>query len=215
MPFVEAMRTGNHLRFQAALDANEKWLFSRGIFLTLLFRLRPMVWRALSRRTFLLTYIAPTEADSRKAATLELSHLLTTATFVQKRLEGYLPAHPGRKPRQPHINSMFLKAVRNSAAGLDEHSTLAPPPGGPKILRPNEGLVWGNMPVTEDHIENIVASLVSQGLLHGFIAHTQGRFAIIGAKQKGAVAAGWPMPAELLAVGLKEGEDVPGWVKRV
>ncbi|KAK8010762.1 hypothetical protein PG990_009727 [Apiospora arundinis] len=130
MPFVEAMRTGNHLRFQAALDANEKWLYRRGIFLTLLFRLRPLVWRAFSRRTFLLTYIAPTEADSRKAATLELSHLLTTATFVQKRLEGYLPAHPGRKPRQPHINSMFLKAVSNSAAGSDEHSTLAPPPGG-------------------------------------------------------------------------------------
>ncbi|KAK6828104.1 hypothetical protein PG987_011445 [Apiospora arundinis] len=132
MPFVEAMRTGNHLRFQAALDANEKWLYRRGIFLTLLFRLRPLVWRAFSRRTFLLTYIAPTEADSRKAATLELSHLLTTATFVQKRLEGYLPAHPGRKPRQPHINSMFLKAVSNSAAGSDEHSTLAPPPGGAK-----------------------------------------------------------------------------------
>ncbi|KAK8080479.1 PCI domain-containing protein [Apiospora hydei] len=71
------------------------------------------------------------------------------------------------------------------------------------------------MPVTEDHIENIVASLVAQGLLHGFIAHSQGRFAIIGAKQKGAVAAGWPPPAEILATGLKEGEDVPGWVKRV
>ncbi|KAK8051913.1 CSN12-signalosome component [Apiospora rasikravindrae] len=215
MPFAEAMRTGNFLRLQAALDANEKWLFSRGIFLALLYRLRPLVWRAFSRRTFLLTYIAPTEADSRKAATLELSHLLTTATFVQKRLEGYLPAHPGRKPRQPHINSMFLKAVSNRTAGLDEHSTLAPPPGGPKILRPNEGLIWGNMPVTEDHIENFVASLVAQGLLHGFIAHTQGRFAIIGAKQKGAVAAGWPPPAEILATGLKEGEDVPGWVKRV
>ncbi|KAK8080478.1 CSN12-signalosome component [Apiospora hydei] len=130
MPFAEAMRTGNFLRLQAALDANEKWLFSRGIFLALLYRLRPLVWRAFSRRTFLLTYIAPTEADSRKAATLELSHLLTTATFVQKRLEGYLPAHPGRKPRQPHINSMFLKAVSNRTAGLDEHSTLAPPPGG-------------------------------------------------------------------------------------
>ncbi|KAK6828103.1 PCI domain-containing protein [Apiospora arundinis] len=71
------------------------------------------------------------------------------------------------------------------------------------------------MPITEDHIENFVASLVAQGLLHGFIAHSQGRFAIIGAKQKGAVAAGWPPPAEILAMGLKEGEDVPGWVKRV
>ncbi|KAI1499666.1 hypothetical protein F5X99DRAFT_389118 [Biscogniauxia marginata] len=209
--FAQSIRTGNYLVYQHALEIHEEWLFRKGLLLTLTYRLRPLLWRSLSRRTFLLTYVAPTEADSRKAATLELSHLLVTTNYVQKRLEGYLPANPAPKGRQPHINSMFLKAVSNSAGDDIGESTLAPPPGGPKTLRPNEGLIWGNMAVTAEHVESMVASLCAQGLLHGFLAHSQGRFAIMGAKQKGsAVAAGWPSVTE--AIGQME-DNIPGWVR--
>ncbi|KAI0599371.1 hypothetical protein F4775DRAFT_123387 [Biscogniauxia sp. FL1348] len=216
--FAQSIRTGNYLIYQHALEVHEEWLFKKGLLLTLTYRLRPLLWRSLSRRTFLLTYVAPTEADSRKAATLELSHLLVTANYVQKRLEGYLPAHPGPpRGKQPHgNNSMLFRAVSNrasggSGSGTEESSTLAPPPGGPKMLRPNEGLIWGNMAITAEHVESMVASLCAQGLLHGFLAHSQGRFAIMGAKQKGsAVAAGWPGVAE--AIGQAE-KNVPGWVK--
>ncbi|KAI5865054.1 thiolase [Durotheca rogersii] len=216
---AQSIRTGNYLIFHHAIESNEAWLFRKGLLLTLTYRLRPLLWRSLSRRTFLLTYIAPTEADSRKAATLELALLLTTATYIQKRLEGYLPAKPpAPRGRPPHINSIFLKAVSNNAGigpGQGD-STLVPPPGGPRRLQPNEGLIWGNMPVTLDHIESMVASLVAQGLLHGYIAHSQGRFAIMGTKQKGsAVAAGWPPVSEVLTAITPDGGDqeVPGWVK--
>ncbi|KAI1826458.1 hypothetical protein F4861DRAFT_497310 [Xylaria intraflava] len=210
-PFAQAIRTGNHLLFQHALEVHEDWLLRKGLLLTLTYRLRPLLWRSLSRRTFLLTYIAPTEADSRKAATLELSHLLIAASYVQKRLEGYVPANPAVKARQPHINTMFLKAVSNNAETGAGVSTLAPPPGGGKILRPDQGLVWGNMPITAEHVECMVASLCAQGLLHGYLAHSQGRFAIMGAKQKGsAVAAGWPSVYEVLSQGDNE---IPGWVR--
>ncbi|KAI0450688.1 hypothetical protein F5B21DRAFT_421074 [Xylaria acuta] len=209
--FALAIRTGNYLLFQQALESHEDWLLRKGLLLTLTYRLRPLLWRSLSRRTFLLTYIAPTEADSRKAATLELSHLLVTAAYIQKRLEGYLPSNPTVKRRQPHINSMFLKAVSNSAGPGTSVSTLAPPPGGPKLLRPNEGLVWGNMAITAEHVESMVASLCAQGLLHGYLAHSQGRFAIMGAKQKGsAVVAGWPLVYEVLT---RPDDEIPGWVK--
>ncbi|KAI0109548.1 hypothetical protein GGR51DRAFT_511908 [Nemania sp. FL0031] len=209
--FARAVRTGNYLLFQQTLESHEQWLLRKGLLLTLTYRLRLLLWRSLSRRTFLLTYVAPTEADSRKAATLELSHLLITASYVQKRLEGYLPAMPAVKGRAPHINSMFLKAVSNSAGPGTNISTLAPPPGGPKRLRPNEGLVWGNMTITAEHVEGMVASLCAQGLLHGYLAHSQGRFAIMGAKQKGsAVAAGWPSVNEVLA---RTDEEIPGWVR--
>ncbi|GAP90460.1 putative CSN12-signalosome component [Rosellinia necatrix] len=208
--FAQAVRTGNYLLFQQALESHEGWLLRKGLLLTLTYRLRPLLWRALSRRTFLLTYIAPTEADSRKAATLELSHLLITSTYIQKRLEGYRPAQPLTK-RQPHANSMLVKAVSNSAGSVTGISTLAPPPGGPRLLRPNEGLIWGNMVVTVEHVESMVASLCAQGLLHGYIAHSQGRFAIMGTKQKGsAVAAGWPPVYEVLA---QTDNEIPGWVR--
>ncbi|KAH8164885.1 hypothetical protein CIB48_g3365 [Xylaria polymorpha] len=209
--FAQAIRTGNYLIFQQALESHNDWLLRKGLLLTLTYRVRPLLWRSLSRRTFLLTYVAPTEADSRKAATLELSHLLITAAYIQKRLEGYLPSNPEVKRKQLHINNMFLKAVSNSAGSGTGISTLAPPPGGPKLLRPNEGLVWGNMAITAEHIESMVASLCAQGLLHGYVAHSQGRFAIMGAKQKGsAVGAGWPSVYEVLT---RPDDEIPGWVK--
>ncbi|KAK6194225.1 pre-rRNA processing [Pestalotiopsis sp. IQ-011] len=210
-----AVRTGNYLLFQSTIAANEKWLFRKGLLLTLTFRLRPLLWRSLSRRTFLLTYVATPMDPSKpanKAATLDLSHLLVAATYIQKSLEGYLPTDAAPRPRPPHVNAMFMKAVTSShAPGADMHSTLAPPPGGPRKLRPNDGLIWGNMAITAEHVEDVVASLVAQGLLHGYVAHSLGRFAIMGAAKKGSpVAAGWPSVAEVIG---QSDDDVPGWVK--
>ncbi|KAI0478742.1 hypothetical protein GGR56DRAFT_672744 [Xylariaceae sp. FL0804] len=225
-PFADAVRTGDFLVYSRALQAHEAWLLRRGLLLTLTFRLRPLLWRSLSRRAFLLTYVAPTAsaAESRKAATLELSHLEAAAAYVQKRLEGYLPARPPPAQKPHHAaNAMLLRAVANSSSSSTAESssssssasasTLAPPPGGPRRLRPNEGLVWGNAAVTAEHVEGVVASLCAAGLLHGYVAHAQGRFAVVGAKQKGgrAAAAGWPPVAEVL-VQPDDGE-IPGWVR--
>lgn len=134
-------------------------------------------------------------------------------SYVQKRLEGYLPAKLAPKGRQSSVNSYLLKAVSNSAGTSTGNSTIAPPPGGPKHLAPDEGLLSGNMAVDDLIVENIVASLISQDLLHGYIAHSQGAFAIMGTKQKGsAVAAGWPTVSEVINQRSVE-PVVPGWVK--
>ena len=198
-------------------------------------RLRPLVWRALARRTFLLTYAPPTDPGSNLAPTLSLAHLATTAAYLQRRLEGWQPAGPSapppgsllRDPRRPPqgVTPTFLRAVNNSTAalasseqGAAEPSTLAPPPGGPRKLRPNEGLLAGNLAIGPDDVEMVVAALVQQGLMRGYVAHASGRFAIVGAKQAGGpVAAGWPAAwAAIAARMLDEGvrpDEVPGWVR--
>ncbi|KAK7755612.1 hypothetical protein SLS62_002548 [Diatrype stigma] len=243
VPLARAVRAGSFPGLQRAVAAHEGWLLRKGLLLTLTYRLRALVWRSFTRRVFLLTY-APSaddadaggaidqETDSRKAATLELEHLLVAAQFVQRRLEGwYVPPsphinnhnHKGRQGSGSGINPMLLKAIinNNSRAAEQSHgdsstsTTLVPPPRGPKVLRPDEGLVWGNMPITAEHIEAVVAGLVAQGLLNGFVAHAQARFAVIGARAKGsAVAAGWPVVADV-TVGhdRAENEPVPGWVR--
>lgn len=165
----------------------------------------------------MLTYVPPTDANSRKAATLDLADLLTVATYLQRRLEGWLPANPSTAGRVPHVNPLLMKALSNNVQDTGT-STLVPPPGGPKKLRPNEGLVWGNAIVTPEDVEMTVATLVQSGLMHGFIAHGQGRFAIIGAKAKGSpVLAGWPNVWETIRDRrYEEGfdpEEVPGWVR--
>ncbi|KAM3432810.1 hypothetical protein MY4824_006327 [Beauveria thailandica] len=225
-PLCRAVRAGHFVAFQAHLATHERWLLERGLLLPLASRLRPLLWRSLSRRAFLLTYVPPPPAEAasssrRAAATLDLTHLHTLAIYTQRRLEGWLPARPASSsahhPRPPHCNPLLLRAVSNRVVD-DGASTLAPPPGGPRRLRPNEGLVWGNAEVTYEDVEMVVAALVQMGLLHGFVAHGQSRFAIIGAKAKGSpLLAGWPNVWQAIQnrkydehVDL---EHVPGWVK--
>ncbi|KAI9171148.1 PCI domain-containing protein [Paramyrothecium foliicola] len=198
-PLCQAIRSGDFVQFQRHLAIHESWLFEKGLLLSLTHRLRPLLWRALSRKTFLLTYVPPTDSSSRKAATLDLADLHTTAHYLQKRLEGWVPS----------------SATSAAPAGS---STLVPPPQGPQRLRPNEGLVWGNADVSLEDVEMVVASLIQQGLMHGFVAHGQGRFAIIGAKAKGSpLLAGWPNVWQTIRERrYEEGfdlDEVPGWVK--
>ncbi|ATY58456.1 PCI domain-containing [Cordyceps militaris] len=222
-PLCQAVRAGHFAAFQTHLAAHERWLLERGLLLPLASRLRPLLWRALSRRAFLLTYVPPPAdaASSRKAATLDLAHLHTLAVYTQRRIEGWLPAHPLPHHHHHHAGAshrLLMRAVSNNVVD-DGASTLAPPPGGrPRKLRPNEGLVWGNAPVTYDDVELVIAALIEQGLLHGFVAHGQARFAIIGAKAKGSpLLAGWPPVWQAIqARQYEQGfdmDEVPGWVK--
>lgn len=73
LPLCMAIRSGNFMQFQSHLAAHESWLLGKGLLLPLSNRLRPLLWRSLTRKTFILTYVPPTDASSRKAATLELS----------------------------------------------------------------------------------------------------------------------------------------------
>ena len=79
-------------------------------------------------------------------------------------------------------------------------------------------MVWGNTAVTPADVEMMVATLIQQGLMHGFIAHGQGRFAIIGAKAKGPVLAGWGNVWQAIKERRYYNEEfdpneVPGWVR--
>lgn len=134
------------------------------------------------------------DPNSRRAPLLDLSHLFAAATYLHRRMEGYTPS-PASTPT----------------------TTLAAPPGGPRKLRPNEGMVWGNAAPTMQDVELSVAALVQQGLLHGYVAHDMGKFAVMGAKAKGAMVAGWPVVANAVRERRYaeeiELDAVPGWVK--
>ena len=214
-PVIAAVQDGNFLKFQEALSNHGDWLYRKGILLTFTYRLRPLLWRTFTRKVFMITYDPPEGQNSRAAATLNLADVVTAAAYIQKRLEGYVKANPAHRSRPPHINTLFMKAVSNNVADAD--STLVPPPGGPKKLRPSEGLFWGNLPASIKEVEGVVANLIAQGLMHGFLAHSSGRFAVMGAKQKGPIIAGWPTITQVILDRMQEEgvdlESVPGWVK--
>lgn len=217
LPIMAAIRKGNFLAFQQAIVANERWLYQKGLLFTLTFRLRPIVWRSFIRRCFLLTYEAP-PPTSRAAPTLNLADVFVAASYVQKRLEGFIPTRAQQQPkRQSQTNNIFMMAVTNNAA--DASSVLMPPAGGkPRGLKPSEGLFWGNLQVTDKEVEGVVATLIAQGLMNGFLAHSSGRFAVMGAKKGGGpLAAGWPAVVRVVADRMAEDgvnvSEVPAWVK--
>jgi hypothetical protein len=93
---------------------------------------------------------------------------------------------------------------------------LQPPPTGKRKLGAHDGVQYRNKMPSLNFVEATVASLVQQGLLHGFISHNQSKFAIIGAKQKGGpFNAGFPPVWEVIkARAEREGraDKVPGWI---
>lgn len=224
----ESVRKGDFVRFQKCLEENEEWLFSRGLHLVLGHRLRGMLWRGLSRRVFLITYQPP--PDQRLAPWLDLNHVLVAATFQQHLIEDYT-YNPSSQPqavnplstlthKPPNVSTIHLRAMYNSSnTSTQPSSTLVPPPSGPRQLLPSQGLIHGNMHVTAEDVEMEISALMSQGLLHGYIAKSLGKFAIMGAKAKGAVGAGWPRVWDVIRERRGEGEgfewgEVMGWVKR-
>ncbi|TVY54335.1 PCI domain-containing protein [Lachnellula cervina] len=211
-PISKAIRKGDIVAFKRALgpeSGNEQWFFQKGVLLPLLYRCEILVWRSLARRVFLLTYTWPFDPNSRKAPTLEITDLVAAAQYCQKVLEGWqkpVDSMALMQSGRTHPNTLFMKSP-----------DLVPPPQGPKKLGAQGGTVYGNKMPDLLEIEAIVASLVQQGLLGGFISHNQGKFAILGAKIRGGpLNAGFPGVWEVVkARAEREGKntEVPAWVR--
>ncbi|EPS33090.1 hypothetical protein PDE_08052 [Penicillium oxalicum 114-2] len=63
-----------------------------------------------------------------------------------------------------------------------------------------------------EEIETILASLLAQGLMRGYLTHRNPRFAIPGARQRGALPTGFPNIWETIFSREREDSNVPGWV---
>jgi hypothetical protein len=212
IPICNAIRKGNIIAFKKAVgpeSGNEEWLFQQGVLLPLKSRCEVLVWRTFARRVFLLTYQFPSDPNSRRAPTLDLEDMVAAAQYCQKLLEGWarpVDSMTEMQAGRTHPNALFMKAP-----------DLVPPPEGPKILGAQEGMVFGNTMPDLMEVEAIVASLVQQDLLHGFISHNQGKFAILGAKQRGGpLNAGFPPVWETLKARAERevnNGEIPGWVQ--
>ena len=202
-PICKCIAKGDLATFRLLTDLESddaEWFLHKRIFLQITNRCEVLVWRSMARRTFLLS---GTRGDTRKKAapTLDLHDMLTVATLLERRalrLDG-----PKTSTRPPHTNSIFMAKP-----------TTPEPEDPPGYVDPDlEGAVDPSGPDLPDIdiIESIVASLVEQDLLHGFISHKSLRFAITGSKAGGALAAGFPNVWQVISG--KFDDEVPGWVR--
>ncbi|KAL4963481.1 uncharacterized protein BDV14DRAFT_90415 [Aspergillus stella-maris] len=62
-------------------------------------------------------------------------------------------------------------------------------------------------------IESILSSLLTQGLMRGYLTHRNPRFAIPGSRLRGALPTGFPNVWQMIYSRESEDSNVPGWVK--
>lgn len=196
-PICDAIVKGDLCSFRQYLDIQNEsaeWFLQKRILLQLMDNCEVLVWRSLARRTFMLSGSVG-DAASRKAPTVALEHMLTLASYLET--ETLLPS---KKNGMSNGNPTVMVNGRdpelpNGYTDPDLQGVVDPePPLLPSI----------------DIIESIVASLIEQDLLHGFITHANPRFAITGARNAPPLQIGFPKVWDVIKA--KSDDEVPGWV---
>ena len=192
---------------------HKRWFINRGILLPLRNRGEVLVWRSLARKTFVLNGVAG--GESRKAPTFSLHDVLQLVQFLERRR-----LHGDGKPSNPVLNGQAqassIFAFGNNA---NNSSASSAPQSEDYVDADFEGVERdphaSSLPTMLD-VEAMLASLIDQGLLRGFLSHKVLRFAILGSKTKGALNAGFPSPWTILqqrAAQMGQDRVVPGWVQ--
>ncbi len=201
LPICTAIAKGDLAGFWQIFssDANEiDWFIKRGIFLPMRNRCEVLVWRSLARKTFILSGFRGDDG-SKRAANLDIHQLQHLGLFLERRANSHLAQSRGlMNGTIKHTNAIFLVK--------DE----------PEYVDPDlEGMEQSSGPLTSGSLEteSMLSSLISQGLLTGYISHKLSKFVILGASKhtKGAVGAGFPNVWETIRS--KSDDEVPGWVQ--
>ena len=222
-PLCSAIAKGDIASFRRYIDldnANAEWFLSKRIMLQLSNRCEVLVWRSLARRTFLLSG-SQGDAMNKKAPTLALQDMLTLAILLEKKMldpngessQSNGSANGLAKTRPPHTNSIFMFPKDPTPPPSDPNTKGGPSLASGYIDPDLADVVEPEPPLlpTMETIESIVASLIEQDLLHGFISHSSHRFAITGAKNAPALQVGFPRVWDVL--GARADKEVPGWVR--
>lgn len=205
LPLCSYIAKGDLTSFRRWLDLDAKyaeWFLRKRILLQLSNRCEILVWRSLARKAFILSGFQG-DSINKKAPTLDLKDLLTLAVYLESKILRPPFSNSAPNNRDPHPNSPFGSSSTPQSLQINGYTD-------PDLLDPDFHVSPPDLP-TMLVVESMVASLIEQDLLHGFISHRIQRFAITGAKASGALQAGFPSVWENLNA--KAGTEVPGWVK--
>jgi hypothetical protein len=213
-PLCDAIRKGDLPTFRRLTDMTTEhadWFIFHRIFLQIRSRCEVLVWRSLSRRVWLINGDRG-NPETRRPPFLELDDLVTISHYLEQRALNPLSLSDGG-PGNRHTNWVFMSQT---------------PPNEARYIDPDfEGLSDDDEYFDEDgfdnadqnpfllpglpEIESMVSSLVSQGLVNGYVS-TQKKLAIQGAQKKAASEAGWPNVWQTIRARCEAGgTEIPGW----
>lgn len=221
LPLCKIIKSGDLGAFRRYLDLKNQtsqWFHQKRILLQLQNRCEVLVWRSLIRRTF---GICGFHGEERRVPFLRLifvQHAARWALARQDKLQAtsFSPTFGSSVVSLPsneeYVDPEFIgidTAVNETGFDLDsgqyDEDSIGHHPTPTQSEEPSP---------TMYEIESIVLSLVQQGILRGFVLHTNPRFAIRGAKNAGGpMQAGFP-PVWSVVDAREDSTVVPGWVKQ-
>lgn len=204
LPLCSSIAKGDLTSFRRWLDLdaeNAEWFLRKRILLQLSNRCEILVWRSLARKTFILSGFQG-DTSNKIAPTLDLKDLLALALYLESEVLSSPVSKAALGNLTTHTSSLPGSAPAAQPLHINGYTD-------PDLLNPDISVSPPDLP-TMAVVESVVASLLEQGLLHGFISHRTQRFAITGAKATGPLQAGFPSVWENLKA--KAGGEVPGWV---
>ncbi|KAH0360491.1 hypothetical protein KCU65_g9380, partial [Aureobasidium melanogenum] len=180
---IRYIAKGDIVGFRRHLDIGSEhyaWFSGYRLDLQLRNRCEVFVWRSICRKTFIL-HGDPGNPEARKAPTFDLKDVLAIFRWQ----ETVYATLPGASQPDNYIDPDFVGVV-------DE------PTGEDTLDLPDM-----------NNIHSKMTALIHQGLLGGYISFARDKFAIQGAKLKGALAAGFPNAWKTIEA--RADDEVPGW----
>ena len=205
LPLRSFIVKGDLTSFRRCLDLDAKnadWFLRKRILLQLSNRCEILVWRSLARKAFILSGFQG-DTSNKLAPTLDLKDLLAVALYLESEALSSPVSKAATGNRAPHTNSIFRSSPAPQPLQIDGYTD-------PDLFSPDLSASPPDLP-TIVVVESVIASMIEQGLMHGYISHRTERFAITGAKATGALQAGFPSVWENLRA--KANREVPGWVR--
>ena len=238
LPLCRIIASGHLARFHQYLSLNGahgQWFLRKRLLLQLRNRCELLVWRSLVRRVFV--EVGYPGGEDNKTPFLRLSLLQAAARSAlqpDRQLEASLPStmSASKLPflvdrttispdfdfgtEDTEIADVDFAGMQEAAAakGFDLKSGTYREPAEHR-KRPS---TTNSRPESKEdrpsmeEVECVMAALIQQDLIFGFLTHSNPRFAIPGAKTRGPVAVGFPSVWSVIEA-RKQGHEVPGWVE--
>jgi nuclear mRNA export protein PCID2/THP1 len=241
LPLCRLIASGDlsgFIQYLSLENPHGKWFLSKRLLLQLRNRCEPLVWRSLARRAFI--EVGFPGGEDNKTPFLRLPLLQAAAQWLEKRRPRPSLQETAANSQKLHSRFHDHAQVQSESdsrnrvranidpefAGMEDAiaETGFDPEAGTYITssehlreqsRSNGVSIKHSKNETRptlEEVESIMASLIQQDLIVGFLTHNNPRFAIPGAKTRGALAVGFPPVWDVIKA-RKRSSEVPGWVK--
>ena len=232
LPLCRAIARGDLTEFGRILSVDSEhgqWFLQKRMLLQLRSTCEVLVWRTLVRKVFILVAFLP-EGDDNKMPFLRLSYVQTAVRWLEERKKAsFTHGTPGNFDTATNGNHS-TSYVDKEFDGIDEaiaehgfdldtgsyHDHFGADTNGHVFVEEEMNGTHNSedeeTSPTMAEIESVMASMLQQGLLNGFLTHTNPRFAVPGSKAGGG-ALKVAFPTIWQTVIRRSTDEVPGWVK--